>query len=135
MVAVSASIVLALRFLNRIWIVRNVGINDYIILCATLGIIVGCGLVVVQVHNGLGRHRYYLAEWQYIEATKYSYGEWIQTFQTLMLNKLSICFFALRIPVKKLFIRPIQGLIVLLIVTNIVLILLWIFQYNPIAGA
>ena len=134
-VAVSASIVIALRFLTRIWTVRNVGIDDYTILCATLGIIVGCGLVVVQVHYGLGRHRYYLTEWQYIEATKYSYGEWIQTFQTLMFNKLSICFFLLRIPVKKLFIRPIQGMIVFLIVTNIVLTLLWIFQCNPIAGA
>ena len=134
-VTILASMVVALRFVTRIWIVRNVGVDDYTILCATFGIIIGCGLVIVQIHYGLGRHKYYLTEWQYIEFAKYAYGEWIQTFQTLMFNKLSICFFLLRIPVKKLYIRPIQGTIVFLILTNIVLTLLWIFQCNPIAGA
>jgi hypothetical protein len=118
---------------TRIWIVRSVGWDDYTILFATLGIIIGCGLVVVQVHYGLGRHKFYLTKWQYIEFEKYSYGEWIQTFQTLMFNKLSICFFLLRIPVEKRFIRPIQGTIIALIVSNIVLTLVWIFQCNPIA--
>ena len=69
----------------------------------------------------------------YIEFMKYSYGERIQTFQTLMFNKLSICFFLLRIPVEKHLIRPIQGAVIFLIITNIVLTLLWIFQCNPIA--
>ena len=36
---------------------------------------------------------------------------------------------------QKLFIRPIQAAIVALIVSNIVLTLLWIFQCNPIASA
>ena len=133
--AILASVVVTLRFATRIWIVRSVGIDDYTILFAAFGIIIGCGLVIVEIHYGLGRHKYYLTEWQFIEFTKYSYGEWIQTFQTLMFNKLSICFFLLRIPVEKRFIRPIQGAIVFLIITNIVLTLLWIFQCNPIAGA
>lgn len=106
-VAVLASVVVALRMGTRIWLVRNVGWDDYTILCATIGIIVGCGLVVVEVHYGLGRHKFYLTDWQFIEFTKYSYGEWIQTFQTLMFNKLSICFLLLRIPVEKHFVRPI----------------------------
>lgn len=135
LVTVLASVVVAMRFATRIWIVRNVGVDDYTILCATLGIIIGCGLVIVQIHYGMGRHKFYLSKWQYIEFMKYSYGEWIQTFQTLMFNKLSICFFLLRIPVEKYFIRPIQGAIVFLIITNIILTLLWIFQCNPIAGA
>lgn len=130
-----ASTVVACRMATRIWLVRNVGWDDYTILCATIGIIIGCGLVVVEVHYGFGRHKYYLTKWQFIEFSKYSYGEWIQTFQTLMFNKLSICFLLLRIPVEKRYIRPIQGAIVFLIVTNIVLTLLWIFQCNPIAGS
>ena len=130
-----SSIVVAMRFVTRIWIVRNVGVDDYTILCAILGHIIGCGLVIVQIHYGLGRHKYYLTKWQYIEFAKYAYGEWIQAFQTLMFNKLSICFFLLRIPVEKRFIRPIQGTIVVLILSNTVLTLLWIFQCNPIAGA
>lgn len=134
-VTVLASVVVALRMATRIWIVRNVGWDDYTILCATIGIIIGCGLVVPQVDYGFGRHKFYLTEWQLSQFMKYSYGEWIQTFQTLMFNKLSICFFLLRIPVEKHFIRPIQGAIVILVVTNIVLTLLWIFQCNPIRGS
>ena len=134
-VTILASTVVALRMTVRIWIVRSVGWDDYTILCATLGIIIGCALVIVQIHYGLGRHRFYLSQWQYIEFRKYSYGEWIQTFQTLMFTKISICFFLLRIPVEKLFIRPIQATIVVLIVSNIILTLLWILQCNPVARA
>ena len=129
-----ASLAVALRFATRIWIIRSIGWDDYTILMAGLGEIIGAGLVIVQVHYGLGRHKYSLTKWQYIEFSKYSYGEWIQSFQTLMFTKISICFFLLRIPVEKHLIRPIQGAIVFLVVTNIILTLLWIFQCNPIAS-
>jgi hypothetical protein len=134
-VTIIASVAVSLRMATRIWIVRSVGWDDYTILFATLGIIIGCGLVVVQVHYGLSRHKFYLTTWQYIEYEKYAYGEWIQTFQTLMFNKISICFFLLRIPVEKIYIRPIQATIVVLVVSNIVLTLLWILQCNPVASA
>lgn len=125
----------ALRFVTRIWIVRSVGWDDYTILCAAFGIIISSGLVIVEVHYGFGRHKVDLTQWQYIEFMKYSYGEWIQTFQTLMFTKISICFFLLRIPVEKHLIRPIQGAIITLIVSNVVLTLLWIFQCHPIASS
>ena len=132
---VLASTVVSLRLATRIWIVRNVGWDDYTIVAAMIGIIIGCALVVVEVHYGFGRHKFYLTDWQYIEYTKYSYGEWIQTFQTLMFTKLSICFLLLRIPVETRYIRPIQGTIVALVVSNIVLTLIWILQCSPVAGA
>ena len=134
-VSTIASTAVALRLATRVWIVRSVGWDDYTILCAAFGIIISSGLVIVQVHYGFGRHRYYLTKWQYVETQKYSYGEWIQTFQTLMFNKISICFFLLRIPVEKYLIRPIQAAIVVLIVSNIILTFVWIFQCNPIASA
>ncbi len=134
-VTILASMVVALRMTTRIWIVRTVGWDDYTILCATFGIIIGCALVVVQIHYGYGRHKLYLTQRQYIEFEKYSYGEWIQTFQTLIFTKISICFFLLRIPVEKRFIRPIQATIFILIVSNIILTLLWILQCNPVARA
>ncbi len=129
-----ASMTVALRLATRIWIVRNIGWDDYTILFAAFGKIIGSGLVIVEVHYGFGRHKVDLTHWQYIEFMKYSYGEWIQTFQTLMFTKISICFFLLRIPVEKHLIRPIQGATVALIISNIVLTLLWIFQCNPIAS-
>ncbi|KAL8833703.1 MAG: hypothetical protein Q9176_007859 [Flavoplaca citrina] len=135
LVTVLASVVVALRMATRIWIVRNVGWDDYTILFATIGIIIGCALVVVQVHYGFGRHRFFLSENDFVQFTKYAYLEWIQTFQTLMFNKLSICFLLLRIPVEKYLIRPIQGAIAILIVTNIILTLVWILQCNPAEAA
>ncbi|KAL8960747.1 MAG: hypothetical protein Q9183_005413, partial [Haloplaca sp. 2 TL-2023] len=135
LVTVLASVVVALRMATRIWIVRNVGWDDYTILFATIGIIIGCPLVVIQVHYGFGRHKIFLSENDYAQFTKYAYIEWIQTFQTLMFNKLSICFLLLRIPVEKYLIRPIQGAIAFLIVTNIVLTLAWIFQCTPVEAA
>ncbi|KAL9631608.1 MAG: hypothetical protein Q9204_004164 [Flavoplaca sp. TL-2023a] len=47
LVTVLASVVVALRMATRIWIVRNVGWDDYTILFATIGIIIGCALVLV----------------------------------------------------------------------------------------
>ena len=102
---------------------------------AIFGIWVACGLIIVQLHYGWGRHQDCLSEWHLIEFTKYDFGEWIQTFQTLMFTKLSICFFLLRIPVEKKYIRSIPGMVIFLIITNIVLTLVWIFQCNPVSGA
>lgn len=96
-----ACMAVALRLATRTWIIRNVGWDDYTILFAVFGKIIGSGLVIVEVHYGFGRHKVDLTQWQYIEFMKYSYGEWIQTFQTLMFTKISICFFLLRIPVEK----------------------------------
>jgi hypothetical protein len=106
-----------------------------LILLEALGTIIGTALVCVEVHYGFGKHQYYLSQWSFIEFQKYSYGEWIQTFQTLMFTKLSICIFLLRIPVDKKYIRPLQATVVFLIVSNIILTLLWIFQCNPVSGA
>ena len=135
LVTVIACLFVALRMITRIWIVRSIGWDDYTIVFAALGCIIGTALDVVEVHYGFGRHRYYLTKWQYIEMEKYSYGEWIQTFQTLMFTKISICFFLLRIPVEKYLIRPIQGATVALIVSNTVLSLLWILQCKPVPKA
>lgn len=41
----------------------------------------------------------------------------------------------LRIPVEKWLIRPLQIALIALIMSNVVLTLLWIFQCRPIAGA
>ena len=130
-----AAIFVALRLVTRIWIIRKVGWDDYTIVAALFGVTIGCALVLVQVHYGLGVHRAFIRPWAYVEYVKYSYGEWIQTFQTLMFTKLSICFFLLRLPVEKKYIRPLQVSIAILIISNIVLTLLWIFQCWPISQA
>ncbi|KAL8993861.1 MAG: hypothetical protein Q9169_006032 [Polycauliona sp. 2 TL-2023] len=117
------TLVVILRIATRMRLVRNVGWDDYTIVAACLGHVVALGLIIMQLHYGFGRHRYYLTEREYTQFMKYSYGEWIQTFQTLMFTKISICLLLLRIPVDKYFIRPLQGSIAFLIVTNIRIII------------
>ncbi|KAI9792879.1 MAG: hypothetical protein M1833_000991 [Piccolia ochrophora] len=128
-------IAVVLRLITRITLTRSLGWDDWSIIGAAFGVVIGAGLVFVQVHYGFGRHKYYLTEWQYIEYQKYSFGEWLQTFATLMFTKISICFFLLRITIHKSLIRPLQATIVLLIVSNIVLTLVWILQCSPVDAA
>ena len=56
----------------------------------------------------------------------------IQTFLTLMCTKVSICFFLLRIPTSKAYIRPLKASIAALIISNIILTAIWIFQCSPV---
>ncbi|MCJ1386799.1 hypothetical protein MMC17_009926 [Xylographa soralifera] len=134
-VTIVADIVVALRFIVRKWIVKNIGWDDWCILGAVLGITIGMALVIVEVSYGFGRHKYYLTSHQLQEFQKYSFGEWIQTFATLMWTKISICLFLLRITISKAFIRPLQVAIVILVLSNVILTVLWAVQCNPVALA
>ena len=89
----------------------------------------------VEVHYGFGRHQQYLTPNQLREFQKYTYGEWIQTFATLMWTKVSICLFLLRIPCQKYLIRPLQAALVILILSNVIITILWIVQCRPVAAA
>lgn len=151
LVTVLANIVVGLRMVTRKWITKSVGWDDWTIVAALvsrsfnptkqgltpaqLGITIGTALVIVQVDYGFGRHKYYLSKHQFREFQKYSYGEWMQTFATLMFTKISICLFLLRITISKAFIRPLWALITILILSNIILTILWIVQCRPLAGA
>ncbi|KAL9130807.1 MAG: hypothetical protein Q9217_001110 [Psora testacea] len=126
-----AIIFFALRFATRIWIVKRVGWDDWTILFAVLGHPIGMALVIVQIAYGFGRPAYYLTDHQFQQFMKYAYGEWLQTFATLMFTKVSICLFLLRITVTKAFIRPLQAAVAILVISNIVLSLAWIFQCTP----
>ena len=72
---------------------------------------------------------------QYQQVAKLGYVNWIQTFFTLMISKVSICLLLLRIIVEKKFVRPVQGMIVFLVLSNLVITFIWIFQCTPVAGA
>ena len=99
---------------------------------AQLGTAIGSGLDFVEVHYGFGRPDDELCPAQLVEFAKYSYGEWIQTFATLMWTKVSICLLLLHIPTSKAIIRTLHSAIAFLIVSNVALTLLWIFQCHPI---
>lgn len=100
-----------------------------------LGTVIGAALDFVEVHYGFGRHQNCLTAHQLLEFQKYTYGEWIQTFATLMWTKVSICLFLLRIAINKKLTRPLQWGVVVLILSNIILTLFWIFQCRPLRAA
>jgi len=133
--------------------VKAIGWDDWTILCALvcvfnslrmlidcsnvprIGTVIGTALDFVEIHEGFGRPQYYLNEHQLREFRKYTYGEWLQTFATLMFTKVSICLFLMRIPTTKALIRPLQAAVVALVVSNIIITILWIVQCQPAGGA
>lgn len=100
-----------------------------------IGTVIGAAFVSVEVHYGYGTHQSCLTPHQLLEFQKYIFGEWIQTFASLMWTKVSICLFLLRIPISKRLTRPLQWSVVILIVSNVVLTFCWIFQCRPVRGA
>ena len=55
--------------------------------------------------------------------------------KTLMCVKVSICFFILRLPVSKAYIRPLQLAIAVLCISHAVVVLLWVLQCIPVRSA
>ena len=86
----------------------------------------------MEFNDGYGYHRYYINGPTYNRLQYYSYGEWIQTFATLMWTKISICLFLSRIPATKTLRRPLYIAVVVLFVSNLILTLLWILQCLPV---
>ena len=54
-------------------------------------------MITVEVLNGLGRHEFYLEPKQRRMFQAVGWADWIQTFITLCMTKVSICLFLLRI--------------------------------------
>lgn len=89
----------------------------------------------MEVHYGFGTRQQYLSPSHLQEFRKYTYGEWIQTFATLMWTKVSICLFLMRLPNSKPMLRPLQWAVAFLLFSNTVLTVMWIMQCQPIHAA
>ena len=59
--------------------------------------LIGAALITVECLSGLGRHQYYLSPEQRRMVEAAGWGDWIQSFVTLGLTKISICLFLKRI--------------------------------------
>lgn len=101
----------------------------------TLQVINACGMgfVGAEVSNGLGRKRYYLAPGSYKKFLKYDYLDWVQVFLTLLLSKISICLFLLRLSSFRKIRLGLHGMNIFLITSHIPLTFLIMFQCNPIS--
>lgn len=144
---------LVLRILTRVCIVRSFWWDDVTIILAVvrslrpcrmchhmltirqLGTTIGAGLDFVEVSYGFGKHQQFLTAYHLQEFRKYTYGEWIQTFATLMWTKVSICLFLMRIPHSKVLLRPLQWAVAFLLFSNTILTVMWIMQCQPLHAA
>ncbi|KAI4177643.1 MAG: hypothetical protein LQ343_000106 [Gyalolechia ehrenbergii] len=128
-------IVLALRIFTRVWLVHSFWWDDATIILAVLGTTIGAALDFVEVHYGFGTHQRFLTPHELEQFRKYTYGEWIQTFATLMWTKVSICLFLIRIPQSRALKRPLQWAVAFLLFSNTILTVLLIMQCQPLHAA
>ena len=145
-------IFLFLRIVTRVWIVHQFWYDDAAIIMAVvcvlktplvptllnikqLGTTIGAGLDFVEVSYGFGKHQQFLSPHHLQEFNKYTYGEWIQTFATLMWTKVSICLFLMRLPNSKALLLPLQYAVAFLLFSNTILTVIWIMQCQPIHAA
>ena len=145
-------IFLFLRIATRVWIVHQFWYDDAAIIMAVvralktllaltllnikqLGTTIGAGLDFVEVSYGFGKHQQFLTSHHLQEFNKYTYGEWIQTFATLMWTKVSICLFLMRLPNSKALLLPLQYAVAFLLFSNTILTVIWIMQCQPIHAA
>ncbi|KAL9616628.1 MAG: hypothetical protein Q9204_008557, partial [Flavoplaca sp. TL-2023a] len=118
-----------------VWIVHAFWWDDFTIILAVLGTTIGAALVFVEVHYGFGKHQQFLSDHEIRQFRKYTYGEWIQTFATLMWTKVSICLFLIRLPQSKALKGPLQWTVAFLLFSNTICTTILIMQCQPLHAA
>lgn len=81
---------------------------------------------------GLGRHKYYLSDYDIKEFRKFDYLDWIQTFITLAISKISICLLLLRLSKFSKLKKVLHTLIGFIVITHLPLLILIIVQCQPV---
>ena len=94
---------------------------------------VGLGFYIAMVLYGLGRHKYYLSNYDYKEFLKYDYLDWMQAFVTLAIAKISICLFLLRLSRFNKLKTVLWCLIGLLVITHLPLTIMFLARCNPVS--
>ncbi|KAI1097550.1 hypothetical protein F4804DRAFT_351522 [Jackrogersella minutella] len=111
-----ALIVFCLRIYVRIHMVRNVGIDDYIMLVAILLSLAGTGIIIAQVQYGAGRHIAYLDPETNRIGLKLNFITQPIYLWAIPMAKLSIGFFLMRIGPSLVYRRIVQGVMAFLMV-------------------
>ena len=93
--------------------------------------LIGAGLITAEVFEGLGRHEYYLTSAQRRLFQVLGWADWIQTFITLALMKISICLFLLRIGYTSQVARAMYALITYITLFTAVSVFLFLGVCRP----
>ena len=91
----------------------------------------GAGMITAEVLSGLGRHSFYLTANQKRNFHILAWADWIQTFITLALMKISICLFLLRIVNSRNVVRGMYAIMAYVTLFSLVSILLFLGVCRP----
>ena len=91
----------------------------------------GASFVTAEVFNGLGRHEHYLKPSQLRNYQALAWADWVQVFITLLLTKISICLFLLRIVNSTKVTRLMYGLIGFMVLFTAVCLFLFLGICRP----
>ncbi|KAG8531786.1 uncharacterized protein KY384_003422 [Bacidia gigantensis] len=128
-------IFISLRIYTRVWLAKAFWWDDATMIFAVLGTTIGCSLCFVEVHYGFGKHYQYLTDREKHLFRKYTFGEWIQTFATLMWTKISICLFLVRFTNNQRLRTVMYWTVGFLLISNTVMTVMWIMQCQPVNNA
>jgi hypothetical protein len=127
-------LLLGARLYTRTKIVRNVGLDDWTMVFATILAIVASGIVTQMVHHGVGQHAVYIEPPTLIKAVKWI---WLSTSVSTMsacFGQISIALLLMRIlgSRKKGYTIFLWVLIVLLVLVNVFLSVVTFAQCTPV---
>ncbi|KAL9639431.1 MAG: hypothetical protein Q9204_001090 [Flavoplaca sp. TL-2023a] len=129
----ASMLIIILRIFTRLCLTKNFGWDDVFMVLTGVLNVVGMGFVGTEVANGLGRKRYYLEPASYKKFLKYDYLDWVQVFLTLMISKISICLFLLRLSSFRKIRLGLHAMNIFLVTSHIPLTFLIVFQCSPIS--
>ncbi|MCJ1264975.1 hypothetical protein MMC22_004850 [Lobaria immixta] len=145
-----AFIATALRLVSRVFIVRQVGWDDFTISIAEVSkstsypdlelslqnspqaiSIFAVAVDIEQVKHGAGRHTYYLSSSEITKELEWHAFSQIQLFICTAFAKVSVCLFLIRIVNKKPLVRFLYALIAALVVMNGAVTIMLVTQCRP----
>ncbi|KAL6691185.1 hypothetical protein J3F84DRAFT_387059 [Trichoderma pleuroticola] len=124
---------LVLRCYVRISLVKAFGLDDYLMIFAMISFILFCAAAATGVHYGTGRHYWDLEPEDISEALKYWYFCYIWYCVTMILTKISIGYFLLRITVERIHTWIIGTVMLVTVVTGIVFFFVTMLQCAPVS--
>ncbi|KAL8788429.1 MAG: hypothetical protein Q9213_001652 [Squamulea squamosa] len=132
-VFIASSLIVIIRIFTRLCLTKNFGWDDAVMVLTQVVNTCGMGFVAAEVSNGLGRKRFYLAPGSYKKFLKYDYLDWVQVFLTLLVSKMSICLFLLRLSSFRKIRLGLHAMNIFLVTSHVPLTFLIIFQCSPIS--
>ncbi|ORY60919.1 uncharacterized protein BCR38DRAFT_49229 [Pseudomassariella vexata] len=130
---IMAFLAVVMRCYVRIIMVKGFGLDDYTMVAALMSYIVYCSFSINGTFHGTGRH----ADSTPIEERNIAMWSWWFCYLfysvTMIISKVSIGYFLLRVTVKKAHTWIIYGAVLLSIFAGVIFFFVTLFQCNPIS--